>query len=654
MNIAGMADRLENELFALLCDNLREGAIVLESVSGKAVYCNAPFRLLFGIGEKTNIDISLLRSLRKEPLTAEAIASREKILHEKGVFGELAEYISLEGNSFFVEAKIKTIVKDAVTYYLYIINTLDRSFFEMVAMGIVLVNKAHEIVTVNPFLLQLFGYEKQDIIGKEIEILVPGRFHDNHVQYRRNFSQGPGNRPMGIGLDLFAKRKDGTEFPVEISLGNYMADGEQYTLAFINDISIRKKAQDALKRLNDELESMVDQRTAALNNTLHQLEKSGKELAIAHSFQKAILNNAGAIIVSVNEKGIIQTFNPEAERQLGYIAADLVDLHSPLIFHDAAEIGKRAKELSIELHRDITDGMQLFFSAAGDSEPNEREWIYVRKDGTKFPVQLYVNPMKDPAGNITGHIGVAFNIAKTKKIESELQLALEKEKDLGELKSRFVTMASHEFRTPLSTILSSAYLVEKYTTAEDQSKRYKHLQRISFSVNLLTDILNDFLSVGKIEEGKITVRYIEFSLFDLVSATIGDMKASLKTNQHIEYIREGLPLVTMDPSLLRHIIMNLVSNASKFSADNARITVSTVCTETNTVLSVKDTGIGIAPGDQKHLMERFFRGANAVTIQGTGLGLHIVSKYSELMHGTVSCKSELDNGTEFTITFQHK
>jgi signal transduction histidine kinase len=171
---------------------------------------------------------------------------------------------------------------------------------------------------------------------------------------------------------------------------------------------------------------------------------------------------------------------------------------------------------------------------------------------------------------------------------------------------------------------------------------------------MLTDTLNDFLSVGKIEEGKIQVRLSEFNLRDLVITTAGDLKNSLRKSQKIRYEHDGDTMVTLDPSLFKHILQNLISNASKFSPEKSPIEIRTECNKGRIILKVKDYGIGISKEDQKHLMNRFFRGANAGNIQGTGLGLHIISKYAELMNGTVHCESELEKGTEFAITFTTK
>ena len=389
-------------------------------------------------------------------------------------------------------------------YYRY------EALFNNASMGIVVANSKAIIQSVNPFAVELFGYAVEEIIGKPIELLVPQRYHPQHVRHRDGYISHPKSRPMGVGLDLFGSKKDGTEFPVEVSLSSYTDKEEKYVIAFISDISIRKNAEAEIIKLNNDLESTVEERT-----------------------------------------------------------------------------------------RELTKAMQLL-------------------EGS----------------------------------EAEMSRSLEKEKELGELKSRFVSMASHEFRTPLSTILSSTYLIEKYTLSNEQPKRDKHLQRIISSVNMLTDILNDFLSVGKIEEGKIQVRLATFNIKELMETTLEELKNNLKKYQVLLYEHTGDTMVTLDASLLKHIIMNLVSNASKFSSETSSIEMKTSVDDSGLSLSVRDYGIGIPREDQQHLMERFFRGANAGMIQGTGLGLHIVSKYSELMNGTVACNSEQEKGTEFTISFQ--
>jgi len=235
-----------------------------------------------------------------------------------------------------------------------------------------------------------------------------------------------------------------------------------------------------------------------------------------------------------------------------------------------------------------------------------------------------------------------------------LARALDKEKQLNDMKSRFVSMASHEFRTPLSTILSSVTLLSKYTHTEEQSKREKHIERIKGAVTNLTDILNEFLSLGKIEDGKVEPKWVGFDITEVVNAILRQMDPLQKPGQQIRHRHSGSKEVVLDPALLKNILINLISNALKFSPENSTIEIATENKEIGISLSVKDKGIGISKEDQEHLFERFFRGSNATNIQGTGLGLHIVSRYIQLMNGSIQCMSTLEEGTTFVVEFPHK
>ena len=242
-------------------------------------------------------------------------------------------------------------------------------------------------------------------------------------------------------------------------------------------------------------------------------------------------------------------------------------------------------------------------------------------------------------------------LSKLEQSRDELTEALSKERELSDLKSRFVSMASHEFRTPLSTILSSVSLIGKYTEFADQDKRDKHILRIRSAVSNLTDILNEFLSLGRIEEGKIQLHYSDFNLKEQLQLIINELRPIAKAGQQIQFSHNGGLITNLDLSLIRNIIINLVSNAIKFSPESSTIMVESIVDGNSIIIKVQDRGMGIPDEDKKHLFERFFRGKNVVNIQGTGLGLHIVSRYIELMNGTISVESELERGTLFTIKF---
>ena len=240
-------------------------------------------------------------------------------------------------------------------------------------------------------------------------------------------------------------------------------------------------------------------------------------------------------------------------------------------------------------------------------------------------------------------------LQKLEQSQEELSEALDKERQLNEIKSRFVSMASHEFRTPLTTVLSSASLLSKYTAYDDQEKRDKHIQRIKNSVNNLNDILEDFLSLGKLNEGKIDKKFEQVDLKAIVEDTIEEMKAMLKKGQYFVLNCSGDCTAYTDKKLFRNILINLISNAIKFSDEEKIITINGKVTDNKVVISVTDQGIGISEEDQEHLFSSFFRAANATNIQGTGLGLHIVKRYVDLLGGEVRLQSELNKGA--TITF---
>jgi signal transduction histidine kinase len=211
-------------------------------------------------------------------------------------------------------------------------------------------------------------------------------------------------------------------------------------------------------------------------------------------------------------------------------------------------------------------------------------------------------------------------------------------------------MASHEFRTPLSTVLSSASLLSRYTAADEQDKREKHIQKIKGSVKHLNDILEDFLSLGKLDEGKVNTQPAEFNFQELMEEVIDEMKGLAKKGQQIQLKSECSTTFFSDKKLLKNVLINLLSNAIKFSPEGSLISVDCSVKNDRALIQVSDKGIGISEEDMEHLFSSFYRAKNAVNIQGTGMGLHIVKRYLDLLGGSVDVKSELNKGTTFYIT----
>ena len=279
----------------------------------------------------------------------------------------------------------------------------------------------------------------------------------------------------------------------------------------------------------------------------------------------------------------------------------------------------------------------------------ETEGWRVRKDGSKFWADVLITAIYDKQRNLQGFTKVTRDFTLHKNAEDRIKYALQKEKELNQMKSNFVSIASHEFRTPLSTILSSVSLLEHYRTTETQDKRDKHIGRIYTSVGEMVSILEEFLSLEKIEEGKAEVKRTRFNLKYLVEEVCSKFHTTLKTGQQINCFHEGTEEIVLDRGFTDHILTNLISNAVKYSTEGTRVTVNTFASNETIELRIRDQGIGISTEDQQHLFERFFRASNTGGIKGTGLGLHIVKRYIDLMDGKIFLESKANEGCEFTV-----
>ena len=385
-----------------------------------------------------------------------------------------------------------------------------EAIFKYANEGIVITDDQSRILKINPSVLQTFGYEyEKEIIGQKIEILIPKRFHDKHGGHREKYMESPHARSMGLQFDLYALKKGGDEFPVEVSLSPFKNSQRSFVICFIKDITTRKKAEENEKNYRKELEKEVEERTLILKEAIQKLEKT----------------------------------------------------------------------------------------------------------------------------------------------KNELDNSLKREQELNSMKTKFISIASHEFRTPLSTIMSSLSLMEKYNELNQLEKRNKHNDRIKKSIKNLTDILNDILSVNKIEEGKVIVNPESFDIQSFVNDLIQDLQGLLKQGQLINFSGSEThqTMVFQDPKLLRHILINLLTNAIKFSAEESPIEINLRLEPNDIYLEIKDYGLGIPKADHDKLFTRFFRSSNVENIQGTGLGLSIVLQYVNYLKGTIKFSSELGKGSIFNV-----
>lgn len=296
----------------------------------------------------------------------------------------------------------------------------------------------------------------------------------------------------------------------------------------------------------------------------------------------------------------------------------------------------------------------------GESKLNK---LHLKKvNGTPFVVQAVIKLSSDKLSLHSTFIDITKQISseqglelKVKKRTLKLTESLIREKKLHDLATNFVTLASHEFRTPLATILSSASIIEMYPESHQQSQRAKHVKLIGSTIQNLTGILTDFLLIGELDNGSVKTKTSEIDLKKFITTVMIEMNSILKKkNQEFVYNHVGETKIIQSEKILRNILYNLISNASKYSPTAKNIYLTSNITNGHVSITVKDNGIGIPLSDHDKLFSQFFRAKNAENIQGTGLGLNIVKKYLELINGTINFTSKLDEGTTFTIQFPEK
>ncbi|UNY97286.1 PAS domain-containing sensor histidine kinase [Zhouia spongiae] len=392
---------------------------------------------------------------------------------------------------------------------------------EAISEGILVVDEQRKIVATNSPLASMFGYEKEELEGKKMDVLIPVNYHTKHEGHFKGYFAQSSQRRMAEGRKLSGVRKSGEEFYVEIGLNPFFLNDQVYVMAIVMDVTKRIESENVIKELNEQLEEKIRQRTKALRDSVVQLTKEVK--------------------------------------------------------------------LRIEA-------------------------------------------------------------------ESQAKIALQKEKELNELKTKFLSMVSHEFKTPLSSILTSTMLLEKYTQTEQQPRRDKHLNTIKGIVRNLNGILNDFLSIERIDSGKVTYKYTTFNLSKAFNEIVYDANMTLKSGQKIRFPEDiDEYVINQDEKIFKLILSNIIGNAIKYSPENSTIHIEvTPIDKENYLFTIRDEGIGIPEEDQKHVFSRYFRAQNALTTQGTGIGLNIVKSHVEDLGGSICFESKQDKGSVFKIELPNK
>jgi len=394
--------------------------------------------------------------------------------------------------------------------------------FEAVSEGVIVVDQNQNIVAVNSYAESMFGYQKEELVDENLQILIPSKYHHNHGDHFNGFVNKSSRRKMGQGRDLFGITKGKKIFPLEVGLNPFKIYDKTYIMALVIDITLRKESEKEIELLNTQLEHKISDRTAELNNTISKL-----------------------------------------------------------------------KELNLNFEDEIS---------------------------------------------------------KRVEAENKLKIALKKEIELNDLKTKFLSLVSHEFKTPLSGILTSAILLEKYKLTEQQEKRDKHLKTITSKVRYLNNILNDFLSIERLDSGKINYKFTTFNLSKVINEVVYNANMLLKSGQRIKIPRSiDEHVLHQDEKILELALSNLIHNAIKYSPENSEIKFKIAKKGENIIFKVRDHGIGIPEKDQKHLFNRYFRAENVLTYPGTGIGLNIAKVHLENLGGSISFTSQENEGSTFII-----
>ncbi len=533
-----------------------------------------------------------------------------------------------------------------------------NAVIEAATDGIITIDERGIMELINPAAAKLFGFSLEEMTGRNINMLMPEPDSSRHDQYILNYLQTGVKKIIGIGREVRGRRKDGTIFPLRLSISEVQLHDRRIFTGIVHDLTEQKQVEKALLEEKERTQRYLDVANTIFvvigrDATVEVLNRKGCEM-LGCTEEEAIGQNWFKLAIPLDEQANMEaTFqllvNGEAE-PVHYYENPIVNAQGEtrlIAWHNAL-----VRDETGQIIATVSSGVDITEHRAAEeriihlnAELEER--VELRTEELASAVNQLLDTNKQLKREVQERQAVENTLREN---EQEIRKALEREKELSELKSRFVSMASHEFRTPLSTILSSADLIEAYKKEEQQEKRERHTSRIKAAVVNLTNILNDFLSLSRLEEGKIEVNSVAFNLREFCNETFDEINVLLKAGQSI--IRKEMleyEDVLLDAKLLKNILFNLLSNAIKYSDPGKPIRFTMEVMNNQLTIIIMDEGIGIPEEEQQHLFSPFFRAHNVENIQGTGLGLNIVQRYVDLLQGTISFESKLGEGTTFYV-----
>lgn len=496
------------------------------------------------------------------------------------------------------EEQVTTISNEQEAFLRAILNT--------VVDGIITIDEHGTVESFNPAAVRIFGYPPEEVIGRNIKKLMPEPYHSQHDGYLARFLTTRSPRVIGIGREVTGQRKDGSTFPMELAVNEAVVVGRRFFTGIVRDISARKAAEQKLH------ETMT--------------------------LQRAVLDGTTYSIISTAIDGTILTFNHAAEQMLGYAADEVIGQQTPALIHDPQEIIERAERLSKELGEPIAPGFEVFVAKARRNLADECEWTYLRKDGSRLPVLLSVTALRDAAQQISGFLGIAYDISERKKIDR--------------LKNEFVSTVSHELRTPLTSIRGSLGLIAGGVAGQLSPQAAKLIDIAHSNSERLVRLINDILDIEKIESGRMQFNLTAQPLRPLLLQAIDANSAYASQLQvNIELVSgEYDGRVRIDSDRMMQVITNLLSNAAKYSPAHGCVELALERRDGMLRLAVSDHGPGIPKAFQQRIFQKFSQADSSDTRRqaGTGLGLAISKSLIKSMGGRIGYDTS-PSGTTFWI-----
>jgi PAS domain S-box-containing protein len=504
-----------------------------------------------------------------------------------------------------------------------------RAFLQSASEAIIVTKATGEIVIFNAKAEELFGYDSSEALGRQVEFLMPERFHQRHVVHRDSYHTQPVKRSMSQTKNLFARRKNGTEFPIEAGLSSIPTKDGTFVMTFLTDITERKRAEEEIKRLNKSLE-----RRAQESETRYQ--------------QIVELAEEGIWVVDSEAKTTY--VNHAMARMLGYTETEMLE-RSFFDFIDETEY----------------QTANAHFERRKQGLSEKQEFKLKAKDGKSVWTYMATSPVLDEQGKILWSCALVYDITERKQAEEQLQQSTERislaNAELARatrLKDEFMASMSHELRTPLNAILGLAEALQEEVYGSLTDRQHKSLRTIEQSGKHLLDLITDILDLSKIESGKMELQIAPISLNRLCESSLTFVKqqAQKKKINLSTKISADLETIEVDERRIRQVLINLLNNAVKFTPEGGEVSLEITTNSEEGILQITviDTGIGIAPENLDKLFKPFMQLDSSLSRRyaGTGLGLALVRRIVELHGGSIALESELGKGSTFTVTLPWK